>query len=215
MKKFLSFVVVSLLYMGVQAQIVSSRSVSIQRESKVPSETMWYLRGGVNMMGFAGDGADGTDKKMGYNFVYGFQKPIGTIGTYWGMDFGVGSRGYKAEAGGYDMSLMAHNVQVSPFTFGWKYGLIDNVKLDIHAGAYAGFDYAGKIKLEDESISMGDWEDELDVEWKRFDAGLNVGFGVWYDRFNLDITFQRGFIEAATEAESYTSNLMIRLGIAF
>lgn len=215
MKKFLLLLATSLFCMGMQAQIVSSRSVSIQREAKVPSETMWYLRGGLNMMGFAGDGADGLDKKAGYNFVYGFQKPVGTIGTYWGMDFGLGSRGWKAEESGYDISLMAHNVQVSPFTFGWKYGITDSFKLDVHAGAFVSFDYTGKLKAGDESISMGDWEDEVGIEWKRFDAGLNIGVGVWYDRFNLDFTFQRGFIESATEAEAYTSNFMIRLGVAF
>jgi hypothetical protein len=71
------------------------------------------------------------------------------------------------------------------------------------------------MKYDGESISMGDWEDELDIEWNRFDAGMNIGFGIWYDRFNLDFTFQRGFVEAATDSEAYTSNIMLRLGVAF
>lgn len=215
MKKFFLLISAVLFCIGTEAQIVSSQSVSIQREAKIPSETIWYLRGGLNMMGFSGDGADGLSKKTGYNFVYGFQKPIGTIGTYWGMDFGVGSRGYKMDDDEYDISLTAHNIQVSPFTFGWKYGLSDDIKLDLHAGAFASFDYTGKMKSEDESISMGDWEDELGLEWKRFDAGMNIGIGIWYDRFNLDFTYQRGFIEVATDAECNTSNFMIRLGVAF
>lgn len=212
MKKTLLLLVMALyVCSGIQAQIVSSRSVGIESTPQRPSETMWYLRGGLNMAGFAGDGAEGMDRKAAYNFAIGFQKPISTIGAYWGMDFGLGSRGYAVE----ELKMMTNNIQVSPFTFGWKYGITDNFYVDGHVGAFAGFDYIGKMKYDDESISMGDWEDELGLEWNRFDAGMNIGFGIWYGRMNLDFTFQRGFVEAVSESEAYTSNIMLRLGVAF
>lgn len=135
------------------------------------------------------------------------------------MAFGLGSRGYKFEVDGMEMNVMAHAVEVSPFTFGWKYGLTEAVKVDVHLGVFARADYTGKAKLknkkQEKSVGMGDWEEELDVDWNRFDVGLNAGFGVWYDRFNLDFTYQRGFVEAAKDSELYTSNLLIRLGVAF
>lgn len=223
MKKVVSLFVAILLCTSIQAQIVSSRSVGIESTPSRPSETLNYLRVGLNIMGFTGDGADGLSKKMGYNFSYGFQKPIGKIGTYWGMEFGLGSRGFKSEDGKgeykTEQSLIAHNIQVSPFTFGWKYGITDEFKVDVHAGAFVSCDYMGKAKFkydgEEESFSMGDWEDELEMDWNRFDAGMNLGFGVWYDRFNLDFTYQRGFVEAAKESDSFTNNLMLRLGVAF
>ncbi len=87
MKKLLSLAAAFLLCAGVQAQIVSSRSVSIKSAQKQPSETQWFLRGGLNAMKMTGDGAEDTGSKLGYNFVYGFQKPLGSIGTYWGMEF--------------------------------------------------------------------------------------------------------------------------------
>ena len=34
---------------------------------------------------------DESGSKLGYNFIYGFQKPMGSIGTYWGMEFGLSS----------------------------------------------------------------------------------------------------------------------------
>ncbi len=173
---------------------------------------MWYLRGGLNMAGFAGDGAKELDRKAAYDFAIGFQKPISNIGAYWGMDFGLGSRGWKEDD---EFKAMANNLKVSPFTFGWKYGITDNLHIDGHIGAFISFDYLGKIKYDDENISMGDWEDDLGIEWNRFDAGMNIGFGLWYDRFNLDFTFQRGFVEVATDSEAYTSNLLLRLGVAF
>ena len=87
--------------------------------------------------------------------------------------------------------------------------------VDAHLGAYVSCDYVGKIKekesyqgdSEETSVNMGDWED-----WKRVDAGMNIGVGIWYDRFNLDFTYQRGFIKTW---ECNTSNVLIRLGVAF
>ena len=134
MKKLLSLAAAFLLCAGVQAQIVSSRSVSIKSAQKQPSETQWFLRGGLNVMKMTGDGAEDTGSKLGYNFVYGFQKPLGSVGTYWGMEFGLGSRGWKVEENEsdyeYSLSLMAHNVQVSPFTFGYKYNITDALAVD-------------------------------------------------------------------------------------
>ena len=57
MKKLLSLAAAFLLCAGVQAQIVSSRSVSIKSAQKQPSETQWVLRGGLNVMKMTGDGA--------------------------------------------------------------------------------------------------------------------------------------------------------------
>ena len=189
-KSLLLFVMTLLVCSGIQAQIVSSRSVGIESTPQRPSETMWYLRGGLNMAGFAGDGTEGMGRKAAYNFAVGFQKPITNIGAYWGMDFGLGSRGWKID----ELKTMTNNLQVSPFTFGWKYGITDDFFIDGHIGGFIIFDY---------------------LEWNRFDAGMNIGFGIWYDRFNLDFTFQRGFVEAATDSEAYTSNIMLRLGVAF
>ena len=103
-------------------------------------------------MKLTGDGAEDTGSKLGYNFVYGFQKPISTVGTYWGMEFGLGSRGWGDSEDGYKVSQMAHNVQVSPFTFGYKYNITDAVAIDAHLGAYVSFDYVGKYKEEEERL---------------------------------------------------------------
>lgn len=87
MKKLLSLAAAFLLCAGVQAQIVSSRSVSIKSAQKQPSETQWFLRGGLNVMKMTGDGAEDTGSKLGYNFVYGFQKPLGSVRTgEWSSD---------------------------------------------------------------------------------------------------------------------------------
>lgn len=212
MKKVLSFVVVFILCISAQAQIVSSRSVGIRTEKARPSETMWFLRVGLNMMNFAGDGAEGCDSNIGYNAVVGYQKPLGSVGAYWGMEAGLASRGFKID----DLKSIAHNIQFSPFTFGWKFGVADNVKIDAHLGAFASYDFTSKMKEDGESISWGEFADALEVDYNHFDAGMNLGVGVWYDRYNLDFTYQRGFIDAFSDSDGFnTSNFMIRLGIAF
>ena len=88
--------------------------------------------------------------------------------------------------------------------------------IDPHVGVFASYDYTSKMKEDGESISWGDYADYMEVDYNHFDAGMNIGVGVWYDRFNLDLTYQRGFIDAFSDADGFkTSNFMIRLGIAF
>ena len=211
MKKVLSMVAALLLCVGTQAQIVSSRSTIVKTE-KQASSTQWFLRAGLNIMNFSGDGAEGADSNIGYNATFGYQKPLGSTGGYWGMEFGLGSRGFKVD----DTKCMAHNIQYSPFTFGWKFAVADNVRIDPHVGVFASYDYTSKMKEDGESISWGDYADYMEVDYNHFDAGMNIGVGVWYDRFNLDLTYQRGFIDVFTDADGIkTSNFMIRLGIAF
>ena len=211
MKKVLSIVAALLLCVGTQAQIVSSRS-TIVKTQKQASNTQWFLRAGVNMMNLSGDGIDGTDSNIGYNATLGYQKSLGGAVAYWGLEFALGSRGFKVD----DMKCIAHNVQYSPFTFGWKIGVADNISIDPHLGVFASYDYTSKMKEDGESISWGDFADALEVDYNHFDAGMNIGVGVWYDRFNLDLTYQRGFIDVFTDADGIkTSNFMIRQGIAF
>lgn len=206
---------------GMQAQIVSSRSVNIKTtEVKKPKTTTWMVRGGMNVGKFVGDGADDTDSKIGYDMAFSFQKPIKDAGLFWGMEFALGTRGYSIkEDGGYgegeDFKQMSHAFRWSPFTLGYRYDINDKFAVDAHLGAFVSVDYAGKIKWGDDDLSIGDWDQWYEDDWNRFDAGMALGFGVWYDRFNLDFTWQRGFVDAISDWDVYSSNLMLRLGVAF
>ena len=77
MKKVLSMIAALLLCVGTQAQIVSSRSAIVKTE-KQASSTQWFLRAGLNIMNFSGDGAEGADSNIGYNATFGYQKPLGS-----------------------------------------------------------------------------------------------------------------------------------------
>jgi hypothetical protein len=239
MKKIFLLALACIMMLGAQAQIVSSRSVTIKKAERTTTN---YVRFGVGFMNLSlhgpsfyfDDEVGNTSSKAGYNFVYGFQKPITDFNLYWDFNVGLGSRGfkYKEEEDGYiyKENFIAHNVQLSPINIGCKPSITDNIKIDIHAGVYASFDYAGKGKWEEtgahevydsESYSLSDLIDDLDedVSYRRYDVGLNVGVGVWYDRFNIDLTYQTGFIDAIHDSEynagAKSHNLLLRLGIAF
>lgn len=223
MKKLLSIAVIALMGAGAamaQSTIVSSRSVSITRE-KAPSNTTWIVRAGVNVMGVAGEGADGLNSKAGYDFAVSFEKPISDFGFNWGMELGLTSRGFGVDTGDSDASasLMGHGIRFSPITFGYAYNITDDVKIAAHFGGYVSVDYTASFKAsyqgESESVGIGDMEDMLGWEYNRFDGGIALGGGFWYKRVNLDVTWQRGFNAIVKDSKCYTSNVMIRLGYAF
>lgn len=202
-KKLLSLAVLALLCVtGVRAQVDFSQMT-------------WVVRAGFSMMHVGGDGISGTDAKAGYNATVEFNNPLGAIGeqgAYWGMSLGLGSRGFKAGK----LKAMANNIQLSPFTFGWKIGVLDNFRIDPRVGVYASVDYATKMKAGGGSISWGDFADGLGVDRNAFDVGMNLGIGFWYDRFNLDLAYQQGFVNGFTDINSNKfGSFMLRLGMAF
>lgn len=203
---------------GMRAQIVSSSSrIVTTTRTTTPSNKIHYVRLGLNFMHYVGDGVEESgDGKLGYDLTFGFQKPVGPHGLYWGMEYGLGSRGDKYSEDGYKDSYMCHNIHFSPFQIGFKYNISGKWSVDPHLGVFVSADYTGKHKWEfdfykehkEESESMGDWED-----YNRVDVGMRVGAGVWYGRFNLDLTWQRGFLDSFDDVQS--SNLMLRFGLAF
>lgn len=221
MKKLLLILSTTLFCTAINAQIVTSRSVSTVSTPK-ESKTTWMFRVGVGSNTFSGSDYKDVGSKFGYNLGFDFNKTIKSKGAYWGMGFALGSRGYKysESAGGYKVeeTYTAHNIQWAPFNFGWKIAVTDDIKIDPHVGIYLGCDYAGKATdkvsykgdSECEDIKLGDIED-----YNRLDVGMNIGVGVWYKRFNLDLMYQKGFLATDFDLEGGASNFMVRLGVAF
>lgn len=250
MKKFFVMLAVALMAASASAQVVTSRTYVKSKKA-----TIWYARLGVSFDNVAGGNdvfnpknvnAIGEDaeysigSKAGMDVDFGFQRPIGNFGMYWGMELGIGTRGasmktefvdeeYNSGTGEYyDVAceekahIMTWNVKYSPFTIGYKYALTDDWKLDAHLGAYVSYDFAGGTKYswcddeEDEKLSFSQIKDKP-WDFQCLDAGMQIGVGAWWKKVNLDLTYQRGFITAAKVAgcDLYSSNLMIRVGFAF
>lgn len=216
MKKLFTLIVaLAMIVSTASAQIVRSGGVSVKTE-KEPSESMWYARLGLNMMKAAGDDVDDVKTNMGYQIVWGFEKPMGVM--FWGMEFGLGSRGYKTD-GDYSNKLTVHNVVFSPFNLGYKHSLTDDFAVEAHVGAYVSGDYFGvmknvphysgkKVETEDENIY------DLD-DYVFPDAGIQFGAGIWYNSIGVDFCFQKGMINWHKDIKMHTSNFLIRLGFKF
>lgn len=244
MKKVMLILAAAVMAATASAQVVTSRTYV-----KTEKPTTWYGRLGVSFDNAAGcnDYFSGKGSRVGMDIDFGFQRPMGNFGLYWGMELGIGTRGYALEEEnietgsvnyyGYTRTeetqehILAWNVKYSPFTFGYKYSVTDNIKIDAHFGLFLSYDFAGSYSSEYKSsysidggtthnngesdLSWGDFKDQSD--YQSFDAGMQIGAGVWFNRFNLDFTYQRGFVPMYNDWDDnlYSSNFMIRLGVAF
>ncbi len=147
--------------------------------------------------------------RVGYDITTGFNKYFGKTNVYWGMELGLGTRGgaytYKYDWEDYKENqkcyVNSYNVKYTPFTVGYKYPINDNIKIDAHLGIFLSFDFAGTYTEDEWEIYDGEketWKESCGftdeyVDGYRFDAGLQLGIGVWFNKFNLNFTWQRGF----------------------
>lgn len=219
MKKILVLAVLAMIGISASAQVRYSRTMAEKK-----SNTTWYLRAGAGFNSLVGDITDASENidygtATGYEVALGFNKNFGKSNVYWGMELGLAARGCSSEYERWDEtvknSVLGHNVKWVPFAVGYKYGITDDLKLDAHLGAFLSYDFA---YTSDED----DYEDDPDF-YNQVDAGLQVGIGVWYKRINLDLTYQRGFVEVAhdynyrddKDINGYISTFMLRLGVSF
>lgn len=223
MKKIILLIAVTILtVITASSQIVTSRTLV-----KSKTETMWYARAGISINTLAVSEADdemSVGSKAALALDLGFQRNIGKSGLYWGMELGLASHGatfgisdeYKDqydedELQYYKASYSAWGLKYSPFTIGYKYSLTDDMKIDGHLGGFVSYDLSKKMKGDDV-------DDDVFDDYQNFDAGLQVGIGIWWKKFNLDFMYQRGFVDTQLLYDcdgSYSSNFSIRLGYSF
>lgn len=204
MKKFLFAVAAIFVCSTISAQVVTSTSFK-----KAKANTLWYVKAGMNIANMSGDG-ESADAIMGYNVGIAFDRSIGTSGMFWGMGLQLATKGWKYSEEDYETKLNAHKLEI-PLNLGYKYQVNDDLAIDARVGGFANFDVFGKLKYkedgEEESVNIGDLD-----EYDRFSAGIQFGVGVWYQKLNLNITYQNGLVKANEMKER---NWMISLGYAF
>lgn len=207
------------------SQIV--RSTTYNQVPKEKSKTEWFVRLGLSCNNLTGAAMSELKKdikelekeeeginckvssRVSYDITAGFNKYFGKSNVYWGMEFGIGSRGgsytvteddkyYSASEKCY---VNSYNIKYTPFTVGYKYPITQDIKIDAHLGVFMSFDFAGTYTEDEWEIYDGEKETYKEscnftddyVEGYRFDAGIQLGIGVWYRKFNLNFTWQRGF----------------------
>lgn len=258
MKKLL---LMALAITGTVFMIPSATAQIFERPDFNSGKTIWIVRAGANFNSSVGKWKDDAKENWenysklplvkgdfpsntSFDVSVAFNKSIKKSPIYWGMELGVSTRGYKANAewktgnvsswGDYighiikeEETLTAYNVDLTPVMFGYKYNLLSNMTIDAHLGGFVSFGFAGSRKLYNydwQTSSGKDREKENTTKvdlgdldgYRRVDAGLNLGVGFWYGHFNIDFTWQRGFINMYDIDTSIKSqSLKLRVGYAF
>lgn len=173
------------------------------------SPLYWSMELGVGMRGFK---TEATWGKSGTSII-------------------AGQNIYDSHTKSESVTFAAYNAQFSPFTIGYKFIFNDKMALDIHVGGFGSYDFAGTIKSEttDHIISYSSYGNRNDLKknsnsvdigdidsYTNYDFGVIAGVGFWYGHFNIDLSWQRGFISIYDSGDSLFSNaLQVRLGYAF
>lgn len=191
MKKFFLFAAMAIFAVTANAQIVSSSSVHSE------SNNYWFVRAGIGINGASN--IEDSKSKVGYTAEVGHAWMLGTQGAHVDLSLGIASRGVKSEYNDEDIKatekLNANNLFLAP-AFGWKIPVGSNINIDPHAGFYLGYDLGGKLKSEEtydgetekSEVKIGDLDG-----YKKFDAGMRVGAGIWISNFNIDFAYKFGF----------------------
>jgi len=204
MKKFLFFVAATFVCSTIGAQVVTSTSFK-----KAKAGTVWYVKAGANIANASANG-ESADAIFGYHIGIAFDRPIGTNGVFWNSGLQLATKGWKYSDDGDETKLNANKLEI-PLTFGYKYKVNDDIAVDARIGGFVNYDVFGKYKEtydgEEESVNLGDLD-----SYDRFSAGIQFGVGIWYQRLNLNITYQGGLVK---QNEAKERNWMIGLGYAF
>ena len=219
-----------------KGEILTSRSFY-----KEGPRMTWFVRGGVSLNMVGGDYVKywkdedrSFGMKPGFDISAGFERFFGKKNLYWGLELGIGTRGFSAkyekeytdwvegkEVKGtdtYKASLSNINVKL-PIFIGYCHPIGEHMKIDAHVGPYVSYDFTKSAKDDDGNVfgGYGDSFKYNHADVVGVDAGAAVGLGFWYDHFLIDVTYQKGFIETVNYGgeKGTASHLLIRIGYGF
>ena len=185
---------------------------------------------------FGGSLSIGFNKTFGSSPVY-WGMDLGVVMRGYKTDASWNYGASSSISGGYDShkksektTLTAYGAQLSPINIGYKYVINEQMALDVHVGGFASYDFAGNLKSEaydhvyitgkygtndkttedSNSTKIGDIDN-----YRNYDFGVLGGIGFWYGHFNVDFSYQRGFVSIYDADKSFYNNkLQVRIGYA-
>lgn len=237
--------------------VVSQAQVTELPDGFTSGKTVWMVHAGAGFNGVSTDGIEtGTNlwvramlsepynwscdneykRKFGMDFSIAFTRNFGKSPVYWGMELGIGKRGFKQESSfeyfdisssSYDIiaigqtsNLLAEYVQFTPINIGYRYLINDKMALDAHAGVFTSYDYWGhyttdsKVYIDMDSYSpIGElstsqayWDVQGMDGYRKFDTGIIGGIGFWYGHFHIECGYQYGFVSVFKGDDGYHCN---------
>lgn len=182
----------------------------------------FFIKGGVSLNKVAGKDMGNTKISPLYDISLNYQKTLMDEGCaiFYTPQFAFGTRGEKETSSTEMLTayIKSHNVRLVPLQFSVQPRLAPERYLDIHAGGYVSVDYSGKLMLEQGmNFITASVEQKIgDIEnYRRVDAGIQVGAGLWMGSWNLDFTYRRGFVGIIEDCSAYTNSFVVCLGYAF
>lgn len=174
----------------------------------------------------------GYKTTVSYDVAAGFNHYIGKSNFYWGMYLGLGTRGASSEficinetnnqKAYLKSTLNTYNIKFIPAEFGYRLPLTNTICLDVHAGVYGLFDIFGSNTVKTKEFNSREQKEKNNIyddsSICQSGCGLQIGGGIWYKRFNLNFTWQRGlvkFIESTNDKNFKSSNAIVSFGYAF
>lgn len=193
----------------------------IQEKKKATSPNMPTLRAGVSFNTVNGSDATDTHVLPLYDVSLGYQWMINErkCRVFLSPELGFGTRGWKEgeqNEWSYHATVRAHTLRLVPAQISFQPQVGYDVYLDFHAGGFISYDYAGRYTnfkgyfQKDDCIKLSEMDN-----FNRWDAGIQVGAGLWFYYFNVDFTYRHGFVGMISGKDGFSNNFVLRVGYAF
>lgn len=211
MKKVFLAVICTLFSSVIFAQRAATTSTSFFSTEKSDQSIVLGIRTGVNFsnMSIKYDGfSKSFSSRTAFNVGVSADIPL-VESMYIQSGLYFSSKGCKDE----DVKVTPMYLEI-PLLASYRYNFSRSAQLQFNFGPYFGCGVGGKIKDDDSSIDFfGN-----DGEFKRFDAGLQIGAGMTFSKIYLGFAYQFGManLYADDDDESCKNkNFMINVGYNF
>ncbi len=179
------------------------------------------IKGGVNMSNFLADELNDKGIKIGFNvglsadFDFSSNSALQT-----GLFLTTKGAKYSASFGSVSADYTVNPIYLQlPVHYAYKIDVTPGTRIVFHAGPYAAYGVAGKMKLKG---SVGDYSGEKDEKLfgddkslKPFDAGLGLGAGVELGSIVLDLGWDMGLVNISNTSHGDIKNQNAYLSVGY
>ena len=221
MKKLFLFATFAALTTLSQAQIVSSTSRTITKETteKAPSTSVTYIRADYSIDGAYGkDKGDNVKGKSGFVVGVGWNSAVQKF--YWGFEVGGQTRGFATEEnnGKYTNNRTHYGLYGSVLA-GYKFAVSPDITIDPALSFGPSFDLAGSLSSSNKDVDKFIKENAKWGEgYKKFDLALSVGAKLWYkNKYFFQLQYRSGllkWVDTSADVKFNAQKFTIGLGIA-
>lgn len=172
----------------------------------VSAQENWSVKVGAGLSSLAGSEADGAKSAFAYKIGLGYEFGISESFAI-EPALMLSNKGFKVD--GIDGAINRYFVEL-PILAAFKISLSDEMKLIINAGPYLGY---GILGSDIEWYGYG--TSNIFDEYKRFEAGAQVGVKVAFGCLEVGAEYNRAFTKAAAYYKQYTQGFGLTFGYKF